>query len=160
MGRLGGFRILKILGHGGMGVVFLGEDPKLGRKVAIKAMLPHLADSKTSQARFLRKARRRCPGARSHCSHLAGWRGSRCHVYRDAVLERRAARRRLKRDGKLPIQEVLRIGREIAKGLSAAHTAGLIRRDIKPANIWLEDPEGRVVILDLAWRELRQEKRA
>src|SRR5437879_5306865 len=57
LGQLGGFRILKILGHGGMGVVFQGEDPKLGRKVAIKAMLPHLAESKSAQQRFLREAR-------------------------------------------------------------------------------------------------------
>src|SRR6202011_5714136 len=57
LGRLGGFRILKILGHGGMGVVFLGEDPKLGRKVAIKAMLPDIAGSKSGQERFLREAR-------------------------------------------------------------------------------------------------------
>src|SRR5262245_7902656 len=54
LGRLGGFRILKVLGHGGMGVVFQGEDPKLGRQVAIKAMLPHLAGSKSSHERFLR----------------------------------------------------------------------------------------------------------
>src|SRR5438045_893919 len=57
LGRLGGFRILKILGHGGMGVVFLGEDPKLGRQVALKAMLPHLAGNSSSQSRFLREAR-------------------------------------------------------------------------------------------------------
>src|SRR5262249_51817348 len=57
LGRLGGFRILAILGHGGMGVVYAGEDPKLGRKVAIKAMLPHLAGSKSSQQRFLREAK-------------------------------------------------------------------------------------------------------
>jgi Protein kinase domain len=57
LGRLGDFRILKILGHGGMGVVFLGEDSTLRRKVAIKAMLPHLAQSKSSQQRFVREAR-------------------------------------------------------------------------------------------------------
>ena len=57
LGRLGGFRILKVLGHGGMGVVFQGEDPKLGRQVAIKAMLPHLAGNRVSQERFLREAR-------------------------------------------------------------------------------------------------------
>src|SRR5438270_9381106 len=57
LGRLGEYRILKILGHGGMGVVFQGEDPKLGRKVAIKAMLPHLAGNQSSQSRFLREAR-------------------------------------------------------------------------------------------------------
>ena len=46
-----------------------------------------------------------------------------------------------KREGKLPLAEVLRIGREIAEGLEAAHEGGLIHRDIKPANVWLEAPE-------------------
>jgi eukaryotic-like serine/threonine-protein kinase len=55
---------------------------------------------------------------------------------------------RLNREGKLPLPEVLRIGREIAEALSAAHACGLIHRDIKPANIWLEAPTGRVKILD------------
>src|SRR2546423_10411921 len=55
---------------------------------------------------------------------------------------------RLNREKALPIADVLRIGREAAKGLGAAHTAGLIHRDIKPANLWLEGERGRVKILD------------
>ncbi|HVX63917.1 MAG TPA: serine/threonine-protein kinase, partial [Pirellulales bacterium] len=57
---------------------------------------------------------------------------------------------RLKRDGKLPVAEVLRIGREIAEGLAAAHERGLIHRDVKPANIWLEAgrTSPRVKVLD------------
>src|SRR5262249_49188334 len=55
---------------------------------------------------------------------------------------------RLNREKKLPLVEVLRIGREVSEGLAAAHEHGLIHRDIKPANIWLEAPRGRVKILD------------
>ena len=55
---------------------------------------------------------------------------------------------RLKREGKLPLADVLRIGREMAEGLAAAHERGLIHRDIKPANVWLEGKKGRVKILD------------
>src|SRR5581483_5666975 len=55
---------------------------------------------------------------------------------------------RLQREKKLPVAEVLRIGRETALGLAAAHKRGLIHRDIKPANLWLEAETGRVKVLD------------
>ncbi len=149
MGRLGGFRILKVLGHGGMGVVFQGEDPKLGRKVAIKAMLPHLADSKTSQQRFLREARAAAALEHDHIvaiHHVGEDRGAPFIVM--PFLKGEPLDVRLQREGRLPVAEVLRIGREIAAGLGVAHAAGLIHRDIKPANVWLEEPHGRVKILD------------
>jgi serine/threonine protein kinase len=148
LGRLGGFRILKVLGHGGMGVVFLGEDLKLGRKVAIKAMLPHLAGSRSSQERFLREARAAAALEHDHIvaiHHVDEDRGAPFIVM--PFLKGEPLDERLGRE-KLAIPEVLRIGREIAKGLAVAHAAGLIHRDIKPANIWLEAPEDRVKILD------------
>jgi formylglycine-generating enzyme required for sulfatase activity len=63
-------------------------------------------------------------------------------------LEGQPLDQRLQREGKLPLREVLRIGREAAEGLAAAHKGGLIHRDIKPANLWLEGERGRVKILD------------
>ena len=149
LGRLGGFRILKVLGHGGMGVVFQGEDPKLGRKVAIKAMLPHLADSKTSQQRFLREARTAAALEHDHIVailQVAEDRGAPFIVM--PFLKGEPLDARLQREPILPLAEVLRIGREMALGLGAAHAAGLVHRDIKPANVWLEGDKGRVKILD------------
>ncbi len=64
------------------------------------------------------------------------------------VLVGEALDERLKREERLPLAEVLRIGRETAEGLAAAHEAGLIHRDIKPGNLWLESPRGRVKVLD------------
>src|SRR5262249_10117689 len=55
---------------------------------------------------------------------------------------------RLSEYGRLPDAEVVRIGQEIAEGLAAAHGAGLVHRDIKPSNIWIEEPGGRLKILD------------
>ena len=55
---------------------------------------------------------------------------------------------RMKREGRLPLAEVVRIGRETALGLAAAQKRGLVHRDIKPVNIWLESEKGRVKILD------------
>jgi hypothetical protein len=149
LGRLGGFRILKILGHGGMGVVFEGEDPRLGRRVAIKAMLPHLAGSKSSQERFVREAKAAAALEHDHVVpilQVGEDRGAPFIVM--PFLKGEPLDARLKRDEKLPVTEVLRIGREIAEGLAAAHAKGLIHRDIKPANAWLEAPRQRVKILD------------
>src|SRR6202043_252637 len=139
-------------GHGGMGVVFLGEDAKLGRKVAIKAMLPHLAGSKSSQQRFLREARAAAALEHDHIVpifHVDEDRGAPFIVM--PFLKGEPLDARLERDRSLPPAEVLRIGREVAEGLGAAHEAGLVHRDIKPANIWLEtQPSGppRAMILD------------
>jgi serine/threonine protein kinase len=55
---------------------------------------------------------------------------------------------RLKREGRLPLADVLRIGREVAEALAEAHERGLIHRDIKPANLWLEGKRQRVKVLD------------
>jgi WD40 repeat protein len=149
LGRLGGYRVLRVLGHGGMGVVFQGEDPKLGRKVAIKAMLPHLAGSRASQERFLREAKAAAALEHDHIVpifHVGEDRGASFLVM--PFLKGEPLDERLRREKVLPVAEVLRIARETARGLTAAHKCGLIHRDIKPANLWLEGEEARVKILD------------
>jgi serine/threonine protein kinase len=73
LGRLGPYRILKVLGHGGMGVVFQAEDPRLQRAVAIKAMLPEQAQKSGAKERFLREARAAAAlRARPYRLHLPG----------------------------------------------------------------------------------------
>jgi formylglycine-generating enzyme required for sulfatase activity len=149
LGRLGGFRILKILGHGGMGVVFQAEDSKLGRKVAIKAMLPHLTQSQSAYERFLREARAAAALEHDHIVpilQVGEDRGVPFIVM--PFLQGEPLDERLKGAKILPVAEVLRIGREAAEGLAAAHKRGLIHRDIKPANLWLQGEKARVKILD------------
>ena len=143
LGRLGKYRILKILGHGGMGVVFQAEDPKLKRTVAIKAMLPTLAASASAGKRFLREAQAMAAVEHDHIVRIYQVDEDRGVPFLAMeFLKGEPLDERLKRDGKLPLAEVLRIGREIAEGLAAAHATGLIHRDIKPANIWLERTAG------------------
>jgi eukaryotic-like serine/threonine-protein kinase len=139
LGRLGGYRILEMLGHGGMGVVFLGEDARLGRKIAIKAMLPRLAQSGTAQQRFMREARAVAALEHDHIIpifHVGQDRGAPFIVM--PLLTGEPLDRRLEREGTLPVADIVRIGRQTASGLACAHAAGLVHRDIKPGNLWLE----------------------
>jgi serine/threonine protein kinase len=139
IGRLGGYRVLRVLGRGGMGVVFRAEDPNLKRIVALKAMLPSLAASPSSKKRFIREAQTAASIKHDHIVtiHQVGEdRGA--PFLAMEFLHGEPLDVRLKRESRLPVSEVLRIGRETAEGLAAAHEAGLIHRDIKPGNVWLE----------------------
>jgi serine/threonine protein kinase len=150
LGRLGPYRVLKVLGIGAMGVVFQAEDPHLRRLVALKVMRPSLAASPEFHRRFLREARLAAAIEHEHIVTVYQVGEDRGVPYlamqllRGQTLEERL----VKAGGRRPLPEVLRIGREIAEGLAAAHARGLIHRDIKPANVWLEEGRGRVRIVD------------
>jgi eukaryotic-like serine/threonine-protein kinase len=149
MGRLGHYRIIRVLGKGGMGVVFLAEDIALRRPVALKVLKPVLAASSEAAQRFLREAQ--TMAALKHDNvvtvyHVGQERG--VPYLTMELLEGEPLDARLRREGRLPIPEVLRLGREAALGLAAAHNRGVIHRDIKPANLWLEAHTGRVKLLD------------
>jgi len=150
LGRLGTYRILKVLGSGGMGIVFQAEDVALQRKAALKVMKPEAANKPEARERFLREAR--AAAALEH-EHIVGIYqvGEESGVPFIAMqwLKGESLEERLQRGGALSTAQVLRLGRQIARGLAVAHEAGLIHRDIKPANLWLEPEQGgRVKILD------------
>jgi serine/threonine protein kinase len=150
LGRLGPYRVLKVLGTGAMGVVFQAEDPHLKRMVALKVMRPTLAASAEYHRRFLREARLSASIDHEHIvtTYQVGEdRG--VPFLAMQMLQGETLEDRLNRaGGRLPLAEVLRVGREIAEGLGAAHARGLIHRDVKPANVWLEKDRGRVRIVD------------
>ncbi len=149
LGRLGNYRVLRVLGHGGMGVVYCAEDPKLKRLVALKAMLPALAASESNAHRFLREAEAMAAVEHDHIVRIYQIDEDRGVPFvAMELLKGESLDDRLKRSEPMELGEILRIGREIAEGLSAAHATGLIHRDIKPANIWLEAGRSRVKILD------------
>jgi urea transport system substrate-binding protein len=141
LGWLAHYRITGVLGEGGMGFVFDAFDTQLHRRVALKVLKPELAANLSFRERFLQEARAAADlpdeyiitvyhiGLENNVPFLAM-----------KFLHGESLEQRLQRDGRLPINEVLRIGREIALGLSAAHDRGKIHRDIKPANLWLETP--------------------
>jgi anti-sigma factor RsiW len=158
LGRLGDYRILKVLGSGGMGVVFEAEDERLRRRVAVKAMRPALAANAKARQRFLREAQLTAALTHDHVvtvHHVGEENG--VPFLAMPLLQGESLEARLRREGRLPLADVLRIGREAAEGLAAAHEHGLIHRDAKPANLWLEalpgersvsTPRYRVKVLD------------
>jgi eukaryotic-like serine/threonine-protein kinase len=149
VGVLGPYRILKELGKGGMGAVYLALDTRLDRKLALKVMLPQFAAAAASRERFLREAR--AAAKISHDNVVTVFEADE----RDGVpyitmqfLQGYPLDHYLKTKGAPPLPHVIRIARETALGLAAAHGSGLVHRDIKPANLWLEAPIGRVKVLD------------
>jgi serine/threonine protein kinase len=149
VGTLGPYRVLKLLGRGGMGAVYLAVDTRLNRKLALKVMLPQYAADRTARERFIREAQ-----AAAQVSH-----DNVVTVYeadeRDGItyiamqfLQGYPLDEYLKRKGMPGIPQAVRLVREAAAGLAAAHKIGLVHRDIKPANLWLEAPKGRVKVLD------------
>ncbi len=147
--RFGEFRILGELGRGGMGVVYRAEDPNLKREIAIKVMLPQYAANPDAKARFVREARSQAKVEHEHVAaifHVAEHAGVPYLVM--PLLKGMTLQAAIKANPRPPLTEVIRITREVAEGLAAAHEKGLVHRDIKPANIWLEGKKLRVRVLD------------
>ena len=149
IGRLGGYRILEVLGSGGMGVVYRAEDPSLKRLIAMKVMKPTVAANPEAKARFMKEAE--ATAAIEHDNIVTIYQvGEDNGIPFIAMqfLKGESLQARLNRVGKLPEAETLRVGLEVANGLQAAHSRGLIHRDIKPDNIWLQKGNDRVRIVD------------
>jgi serine/threonine-protein kinase len=149
LGRFGGYEIAGIVGSGGMGVVLKGFETALDRYVAIKVLAPHLAMSGAARTRFAREAR--AAAAVLHKNVVSIHRVAEAnglpflvmpYIPGDSLLKR------LDERGPLELHEILRIGRQIADGLAAAHAQGLVHRDIKPGNILLDSGVERVTITD------------
>ncbi len=151
LGRLGDYRILKKLGAGGMGIVFLAEHTKLKQLRALKVIRADLATDPKVRQRFLREAQTAAAIQHDHVVsiHDFGEDGGVLFLLMP-LLKGESLHSRLDREKKLPMDDVLRIGCETAEALTAAHelTPSVIHRDIKPNNIWLEGERARVKVLD------------
>jgi hypothetical protein len=149
-----------VLGVGGMGLVFQAQDPQLQRLVALKILLPGQAFNANARQRFVQEARAAAAIEHDHIVPIYQVGEDQGMPYLAMqYLRGESLEARLRRPGKLPLGEVVRIGREIAEGLAAAHAKGLTHRDIKPANIWLEEERGRVKILDFGLARLTEDMR-
>jgi serine/threonine protein kinase len=143
------FTIEGEIGRGGMGVVYRARDEKLKRRVAIKVLPPELAFQAEIRARFTREAE---TAARLSHPHIVPiytvGEGNGLVYFVMGYVDGESIGGRLKRRGKLPIEEARRIMKETADALSAAHALSVIHRDIKPDNILLDGTRGRVMVTD------------
>jgi serine/threonine protein kinase len=132
-----------------MGIVFEAQNVHLKRLVALKVMRPSLAAHADFHQRFQREAQLAAAIDHEHIVTIYQVGEDRGVPFvAMKLLQGESLKDRLSRVGRLPVPEVLRIGRETADGLAAAHAQGLVHRDIKPANIWLEEGRDRVQIVD------------
>src|SRR5262245_65785911 len=132
---LSGYELLGPLGAGAMGEVWRARDSRLGREVAIKLLPPHFADDEERLKRFEREARTLASLNHPNVAQIFGVDqvGDTCFLVLELV-EGESLEERLKR-GPLPLDEAIDFCRQIAEGLEAAHEAGVIHRDLKPAHV-------------------------
>lgn len=151
LGRLAHFDVMRIIGRGGMGIVLEAFDSRLQRQVAIKVLDPELLDDEVSRQRFCREARSAASITHENvvAVHQVERSGEEQLPYMVMqLISGESLEDRLNREKTLPLREIVRIGMQAAHGLAGAHAQNLIHRDIKPGNILLEPPHGRVKLTD------------
>jgi serine/threonine protein kinase len=143
--QLGPYHLEAVLGRGGMGVVYLANDERLARKVAVKVVAPELVEDETFSARFIREAR--LAAAIDHPHILPVYEVGELDGLLFLVsryVDGSDLRDVLLREGRLSAPRAVGIVRQIGSALDAAHARGLVHRDVKPANLLIATGDGRV----------------
>jgi len=149
LARLGPYRILELLGRGGMGQVFRAEDTRLKRQVALKVMNKRFSATPNSRRRFLEEARAMAAIDDDNVVTIYEVGESGGTPFMAMELLRGSTLETLTRSGKpLASDELIGLAQQLISGLAAAHRRGIVHRDVKPGNVWIEEPSGRVKVLD------------
>ena len=154
---LGAFKILGVLGNGGMSDVYLAEDKQLGRKVALKLLSGELADNRWAKRQFMKEAQ--AVAMLDHPNICVIHSLEEADGYSFIVMQHVEGERldQLIESGQLKLGEVLRLAAQIASALSEAHAHGIIHRDIKPSNIMVT-AGGQAKVLDFGLAKLVQQQ--
>ena len=145
--RIGHYEIADLLGAGGMGAVYRARDTQLNRDVAIKVLLPAVANDAERLARFKREAQTLASLNHPNIAHIHGIeQGPEGPLLILEFVEGPTLADRIA-PGPLPLDEAMAIARQIAGALDAAHERGIVHRDLKPANVKIDD-HGTVKVLD------------
>ena len=151
------YRIISVIGAGGMGEVYLAEDTKLRRKVALKVLAADFTKNEDRLRRFEQEAQ--AASALNHPNiltiHEIGTDGD-AHFIATEFIDGETLRHRLGRS-RMTTRDVLEVAVQVAGALAAAHSAGIIHRDVKPENIMLR-PDGYIKVLDFGLAKLTEEK--
>jgi serine/threonine-protein kinase len=148
-GFLGPYRLETVIGHGGTGVVAMAFDTQLQRRVAIKVLFPHLASNGAAKQRFAREAQAAATVVHPSVVPIHAVDAQHDPPYLImAYVPGGSLQQRLDSQGGLDVVEILRIALQVCEGLAAAHSQGLVHRDVKPANILLEAGTDRVLLSD------------
>src|SRR2546428_107793 len=147
---LGGRYVLeRRLGRGGMGLVYLAREPRLARRVAIKVLRPDQAVQPAARERFLREARTAAGLSHPNIVPIFAVDEAENFVFFVmAYVEGDSLGQRVRARGPLPPAEVARVLKQVARALAYAHDHRVVHRDVKPDNILLENPTGRVLVTD------------
>ena len=151
------YRIVSRIGAGGMGQVYLAQDIELDRQVALKVLLPEVADNENRVRRFVQEAK--AASALNHPNILTVYEIGTFENSRFIVTElvRGQTLHDRLRDEALTLRETLDVALQVAAALCAAHGAGIVHRDIKPENVMLRD-DGLVKVLDFGLAKLTAQR--
>ena len=150
---IGNYKVLGLLGAGGMGEVYLAEDTRLGRKVAIKIVSAALAADASSRRRLLREARLAAALSHPHICTVFDVGETEDVTYLAIEYIDGTSLRDLLANGPLPLEAVIRYGRQIADALAHAHEHAVVHRDLKSANIMItRQGDAKVVDFGIARR--------
>lgn len=147
------YRIVDVLGHGGMGEVYLAHDPSLNRKVALKLLPATITDNRLRVLRFQQEARAASAIAHPNVAHIYEIGEANGLHYITMEYVKGATLRELLKTRALDEAKALEISKQVCNALAAAHKAGVIHRDIKPENIVVTD-DGHVKVLDFGLAKL------